>query len=226
VHAECTAEGGLFLMMACARRYSLCRRTLTEGGWGRPQGEALIGRTALIIGLGAVGKALASRLVPLQMKVLALDVSPQPDTVRTLGLDLLAPPNRLDELLPLADFVISTVTLTAQTRGMLNASIFDRMKPSAFVINISRGAIIKEEDLIDALDKGLIAGAGLDVLVQEPPGPYHPLVRHDKVVMTPHTAGVTDQSFSALGRAVADNVERLRRGEAVRNCSVLRRETP
>jgi phosphoglycerate dehydrogenase-like enzyme len=129
----------------------------------------------------------------------------------------LAHPSRLNELLPRADFVISTVTLTPQTRGMLNVSVFERMKPTAFVINISRGSIVNEEDLIKALDNGLIAGAGLDVLVQEPPGPFHALVRHEKVVITPHTAGVTDQSFTALGRAVADNVERLRRGEAVRN---------
>jgi len=217
VHAECTAEGGIFLMMACARRYSLCRKMLTEGLWGRPQGETLIGRSALIIGLGAVGKALAVRLVPLRMKVIALDVDPQPGVDRELGLEFLAHPSRLNELLPRADFVISTVTLTPQTRGMLNVSVFERMKPTAFVINISRGPIVNEEDLIKALDNGLIAGAGLDVLVQEPPGPFHPLVRHEKVVITPHTAGVTDQSFTALGRAVADNVERLRRGEAVRN---------
>ena len=217
VHAECTAEGGLFLMLACARRYNLCRRILTEGRWGRPQGEALIGRTALIIGLGSVGKALAARLVPLRMKVIALDVDPQPGVAQKLGLELVAHPNRLKELLPRADFVISTVTLALQTRGMLNVSVFERMKPTAFVINISRGPIVNEEDLIKALDKGLIAGAGLDVLVQEPPGPFHPLVRHEKVVITPHTAGVTDQSFTALGRAVADNVERLRRGQAVRN---------
>jgi phosphoglycerate dehydrogenase-like enzyme len=219
VHAECTAEGGVFLMMACARRYNLCRKTLREGGWGRPQGEALIGRSALIIGLGAVGKALAARLVPMKMNVLALDVNPQPGVPERLGLELLAHPNRLNELLPLADFVISTVTLTAETRGMLNIAVFERMKPTAFVINISRGPIVNEDDLILALDRGLIAGAGLDVLNEEPPGPYHPLVRHEKVVLTPHTAGVTDQSFTALGRAVAENVERLRRGEAVRNAA-------
>ncbi|NTV58777.1 MAG: hypothetical protein HGA74_16060, partial [Deltaproteobacteria bacterium] len=117
VHAECTAEGGIFLMMACARRYSLCRKMLTEGLWGRPQGETLIGRSALIIGLGAVGKALAVRLVPLRMKVIALDVDPQPGVDRELGLEFLAHPNRLNELLPRADFVISTVTLTPDRKS-------------------------------------------------------------------------------------------------------------
>lgn len=217
VHAESTAEGGVFLMMACARRYKLCQKVLTEGYWGRPQGEALIGRIALIIGLGAVGKALASRLVPLGMKVMALDIDPQPDVVQRLGLERLADPSRLEDLLPRADFVVSTVTLTPQTRGMLNASVFERMKPTSFVINISRGPVVNEEDLLKALDHGSIAGAGLDVLIQEPPDPTHPLVRHEKVVITPHTAGVTEQSFTALARAVADNIERLRRGESLRN---------
>lgn len=217
VHAECTAEGGVFLMMACARRYKLCQKVLAEGRWGRPQGEALIGRTALIIGLGAVGKALAARLVPLGMQVMALDVDPQPDAAKSLGLALLADPGRLEELLPRADFVISTVTLTPRTRGMLNASVFERMKPTAFVINISRGPVVNEGDLLRALDAGSIAGAGLDVLIQEPPDPTYSLVRHERVVITPHTAGVTEQSFGALGRAVAENIERLRRGEALRN---------
>jgi phosphoglycerate dehydrogenase-like enzyme len=67
------------------------------------------------------------------------------------------------------------------------------------------------------LDKGLIAGAGLDVLAGEPPAPDHPLVNHDKVIVTPHTAGVTEQSFNALGRAVAQNIERLKRGEPLQN---------
>jgi len=217
VHAQCTAEGGVFLMMACARRYRLCQKVLAEGSWGRPQGGALIGRTALIIGLGAVGKALAVRLVPLGMKVMALDIDPQPGAARELGLELLGGPARMQELLPRADFVISTVTLTPQTQGLLNASVFGRMKPSAFVINISRGPVVDEQDLLKALDDGTIAGAGLDVLVGEPPGPSHPLVRHEKVVITPHTAGVTEQSFHALGRATAANIERLRRGEELRN---------
>lgn len=219
VHAECTAEGGVFLMMACARRYSLCREVLRQGAWGRPQGEALIGRTALILGLGAVGRALAFRLVPLGMEVLAVDLLPRPETARNLGLGGLYPPEAFEGILPGADFLVSTVTLTQETRGMLDLSVFSRMKPTAFVINISRGPVVNEGDLLEALNTGLIAGAGLDVLVHEPPDPAHPLLCHAKVVITPHTAGVTEQSFTALGRAVAENIERLRRGDPVRNAS-------
>jgi phosphoglycerate dehydrogenase-like enzyme len=217
VHAECTAEGGVFLMMACARQFKTCQQILTQGKWGRPSGEALINRTALIIGLGAVGQALAARLVPMGMRVVATDVSDRSKLVEKLGVDCVEEPSKLYDLLPEADFVISTVTLTPATKGLLDCKVFEHMKPTAHVINISRGPIVNEPDLLAALDKGQIAGAGLDVLNKEPPYPHHPLVNHDKIIITPHTAGITRQSFDALGQAVADNVERLKKGEPLLN---------
>lgn len=221
VHAECTAEGGVFLMMACARQYKFCQQTLARGEWGRPSGEALFNRTALVIGLGAVGQALAARLVPLGMRVMATDVLARSETAEKLGLQRLECPSKLNEMLPEADFVISTVTLTLETQGLFNCTVFECMKPTAFVVNISRGPIVNEEDLLAALNAGQIAGAGLDVLNQEPPAADHPLVNHPKVVVTPHTAGITKQSFDALGRAVADNVERLKKGEPLRNLATI-----
>jgi phosphoglycerate dehydrogenase-like enzyme len=221
VHAECTAEGGVFLMMACARQYKSCQQTLARGEWGRPSGEALINRTALIIGMGAVGQALASRLVPLGMRVLATDIQSRSDTAEKLGLERVEKPSKLYDMLPEADFVISTVTLTPETQGLLNGKVFERMKPTAFVVNISRGPIVNEADLLAALNEDQIAGAALDVLNQEPPATDHPLVNHEKVVVTPHTAGITRQSFDALGRAVADNIERLKRGEPLHNLATV-----
>jgi phosphoglycerate dehydrogenase-like enzyme len=220
VHAECTAEGGVFLMMACARQYKACQQALARGEWGRPSGDALINRTALIIGLGAVGQALAVRLVPLGMQVMATDVIVRPEVAKQLGLVRLEKPSKLNEMLPEADFVISTVTLTPETRSLFNRAVFGRMKPTAFVVNISRGPIVNEEDLLAALDDGLIAGAGLDVLNQEPPAVDHPLVNHPKVIVTPHTAGITRQSFDALGRAVVENIERLKIGLPLQNLAV------
>lgn len=221
VHAECTAEGGVFLMMACARQFKVSQQVLVRGEWGRPCGVALIDRTALIIGLGAVGQALAARLVPMGMRVIATDINYRPTVAAQLGLSRLEGPESLNQMLSEADFVISTVTLTPETRGLLNLSVFERMKSTAFIVNISRGPIVNEDDLLTALNRGLIAGAGLDVLNHEPPGPEHPLLTHDRVVITPHTAGVTEQSFTALGRAVADNIARLRRGEPLQNVANL-----
>lgn len=221
VHAGCTAEGGVFLMMACARQYKPCQQALARGEWGRPSGEALINRTALIVGLGAVGQALAARLMCLGMRVMATDVKVSIETAKKLGLDRLEDPSKLKEMLPEADFVISTVTLTPETQGLFNRTVFEVMKPTAFVINISRGPIVNEEDLLAALNEGRIAGAGLDVLNQEPPAPDHPLVNHAKVVVTPHTAGITRQSFDALGRAVAENIERLKKGKPLQNLATI-----
>ncbi len=217
VHAECTAEGGVFLMMACARLFKIAQQVLAKGEWGRPRGMALIDRTALIIGLGAVGRALARRLISLGMKVMGTDIAPPDGLAEELGLTLVAKPDRLFSLLPEVDFVISAVTLTPETRGMANLSVFELMKPTAYFINISRGPILNEEDLLTAVTEGSIAGAGLDVLSMEPPSPEHPLLNHDRVVITPHTAGVTEQSFSALGHAVADNIARLKEGKRLKN---------
>ena len=217
VHAECTAEGGVFLMMACARLFKRSQEVLARGEWGRPRGVALIDRTALIIGLGAVGRALARRLTALGMKVMATEISSPKGLAQELGLVLVADPEKLDSLLPQADFVISAVTLTPRTRGSLNRSVFERMRPTAYLINISRGPIVDEDDLLAAVDGGLIAGAGLDVLNGEPPSPTHPLLNHERIVITPHTAGVTEQSFEALGRGVADNISRLKEGRPLRN---------
>ena len=217
VHAECTAEGGVFLMMACARLFKKTQETLATGEWGRPRGVALIDGTALIIGLGAVGQALARRLTALGMKVMATDMCSFEGLARELGLVLVAAPEKLDSLLPQADFVISCVTLTPETRGSLNRSVFERMKPNAYLINISRGPIVNEDDLLVAINAGVIAGAGLDVLNSEPPSATYPLLNHERIVITPHTAGVTEQSFDALGRGVADNISRLKEGRSLRN---------
>lgn len=221
VHAESTAEGGVFLMMAAARSYKQCMDTLANGEWGRPCGMALIDRTALIVGMGAVGTALATRLKPLGMKVMATELNASSGLANELGLDRIETPDKLAELLPLADFVISTVTLTPETRDLLSMPVFEKMKPGAFVINISRGPIVNEEDLLAAIENGQIAGAGLDVLNQEPPAAGHSLVNHSQVVITPHTAGVTEQSFTALGQAVAKNINRLKRGEEIQNQASL-----
>ena len=217
VHAECTAEGGVFLMMACARRFKRSQETLTRGEWGRPRGVALIDRTALIIGLGAVGQALARRLIALGMKVMATDMCAPTGLAQEMGLVRVAAPEKLHSLVPQVDFVISCVTLTPETRGSLNRSVFERMRPNAYLINISRGPIVDEDDLLAAVDEGLIAGAGLDVLNSEPPSASHPLLNHARIIITPHTAGVTEQSFQALARGVADNITRLKERRSLRN---------
>jgi len=217
-NAKSTAEGAAFLMMACARRLNSARQSLSQGSWGSPLGRALFDQTALIVGLGQVGQALARILVCLGMKVMATKGQPRPELVRELGLQRLTGPDGLREMLPAADFLVSTVVVTDRTRGMFNRSVFELMKPSAYFVNASRGGVVDEADLAAALDEGLLAGAGLDVLAVEPPPADHPLLNREEVVVTPHIAGVTEQCQTAVARAMADNINRFRRGEPVKNC--------
>ena len=153
----------------------------------------------------------AQVLIPAMARITADIINSAPDLEGVYG------PEALNRLLPETDFLISAVTLTEETRGLLSRDIFSRMKPGAYVINISRGPIVNEAELLAAVDEGLIAGAGLDVLNTEPPDPAAALLNHPRIVITPHTAGVTIQSFRALGQGVADNIERLRAGRPLRN---------
>lgn len=211
-NAESTAEQALFLMMATARRFNQSRGNLRQGPWGAPQGLALMGRRALIVGLGMVGTALARRLIALGMQVCATKAHPDPALAAELGLAALAGPEDLPAELAQADFVISTLTATPRTLGLFNAAAFEAMPAGAFFINVSRGGVVDEAALKAALDQGHLGGAGLDVFAVEPVDPAHPLLDHPRVVAMPHTGGVTVQSFAQIGRQVAANIERLEQG--------------
>src|SRR5207237_3980222 len=110
-----------------------------------------------------------------------------------------------------ADFVVLALPVTPATRGIIDATALARMKKSAFLINVGRGPVINHDALVAALERGLIAGAGLDVFWDEPTDPDDPLFRY-KVIATPHIAGVTDLSYNDIARGLAANVNRLRAG--------------
>jgi phosphoglycerate dehydrogenase-like enzyme len=217
-NAESTAEHAVLLMLACARRLHTCFRAFDKGLWGAPLGESLCGRRALIVGFGRIGKAVARRLVALGMEVDAIRRRPEPDEARDTGVRELATPSHLSRLAAEADFLVCTATATEDARGMINASTFHAMKPTAFVVNVSRGAVINEPALIAALRNGLIAGAGLDVFAQEPVDLRSPLLRMENVIATPHVAGVTRQSYEGIARAIAANVRAVKEGRTPNYC--------
>jgi phosphoglycerate dehydrogenase-like enzyme len=216
-NADSTAEHALFLMLAAARRIHECFTAFQEGLWGEPLGRALGGGTALIVGLGRVGKALARKLAALGMKVLAIRRTVDSETEAAIGL-LGADMSRLYELASSADFIISTITLTDQTRGLFNRDLFHVMKPSAFLINVSRGAVVDTPDLIEALKAGEIAGAGLDVYEREPLNPRSPLLTLPNVVATPHVAGATEQNYEGTVGIIAENILRVKDGKVPMHC--------
>ncbi len=217
-NADSTAEHALFLMLAVARRIHECFSAFHQGLWGTPMGQVLGGSTALIVGLGRVGKALARKLVALGMNVRAVRRTADIETEAALGVTGAGNMSRLYEMAPAADFVISTIALTVHTRGLFNLDLFRVMKPSAFVINVSRGPVIDEVDLVEALQTGEIAGAGLDVYEQEPLDPNSPLLILPNVVATPHIAGVTRQNYDGIARIVTDNILRVKGGKVPMYC--------
>jgi phosphoglycerate dehydrogenase-like enzyme len=190
-NAESTAEHALLLMLATARRLPTCVRMFEEGTWGAPLGDALFGRRALIVGFGRIGRALARRLIAMGMQVDAIRRQPEPGEAERHGVDRIGRPAELTRLAGEADFVVCTATATRDARGMINTSVFRAMKPTAIVVNVSRGAVIEEADLVTALREGTIAGAGLDVFAEEPVRRDHPLLAMEQVSARMIAANVT-----------------------------------
>jgi len=217
-NAESTAEHAVFLMLGVARRIHGCLEAFQNGTWHYPVGEGLFGNTVLIVGLGRVGKALARRLKALGMAVHAVRRTADPESEKALGLERVGYPPDLLEMASSSDFVVSTTVLTDESRGLFGKRLFEAMKPTAFVINVSRGGVVSEKDLLEALEKGQIGGAGLDVFEHEPLHPDSPLLKLDNVFATPHVAGAIRQNYEGTARVVAENIGRIKQGKTPLYC--------
>lgn len=220
-NGDATAEHAVFLMMGVARRLDECRRSFEEGGWGTPIGFALSESVALIVGLGRVGSALAAKLRGLGVTVHAVRRTPDPPREADLGIARAGEPKDLVDMARDADFIVSAVALTEDTRDLFNRKLFEAMKPTAFFINVSRGPVVNENDLMEALNTGSISGAGLDVFATEPVDASHALLQMENVVATPHIAGVTRQSYREMARVVAENITRFGAGKPPLHCANL-----
>ena len=207
------AEHALFLMLAVAKQYSACQRNLRSGIVNEPITGELCGKTLGLVGLGASGRELAKRAWALGMRILGIDVVEIPrDVCRELHVEFLGGPSMLDRLLADSDYLSIHVPLTRNTKHMIDRHAFDLMKATAVVINVSRGGIIDEGALVEALRCRRIKGAGLDVFEEEPVNPTHPLLQQDNVVATPHNAGCTWEASRKRGKAAAENVARIAQG--------------
>ena len=203
---------GLLLMLtrqlATALKYG-------PDGWNhrwdmRRQEIELTGAVMGIVGFGGTGRAVARRATAFGMDVRAVDrdpVEPSPEVERVLGLE------DFDGLLETSDVVAICCPLTPQTRGKFNAEAFDRMQPSAYLVNVTRGEVMVEEDLVAALESGAIAGAALDVAPREPLPPDSRLWTLPNVVMTPHTAGASQFRAPRNVDRFVGNIRRFLDGE-------------
>jgi phosphoglycerate dehydrogenase-like enzyme len=198
VSAVSIAEHALALLFAVARQAPRIDASTRAGRWERGAFVQLRGKTAGVIGLGAVGREFARLAAGIGMRVVAWTVHPNP----VLGVPLVD----LDELLRTSDVVSLHLRLSHRTTGFLGAREFGLMKPSAIFLNTARGAIVEEAALLDALRTCRIAGAGLDVFTTEPLPAGHPLAALDNVVLSPHCAGITPEALEAGLQLAVDNV--------------------
>ena len=202
------AEHTFGLMLALTKNLISQHIGTREGRWPRGTNLPLRGRTLGIAGLGRIGKAMATRAQAFEMKVLAHDPFPDADWAKAHAVPLVS----MEQLLRESDFLTLHMPALPETTNLINARTLAMMKPTAYLINTSRGAVIHEADLYEALKTKRIAGAGLDVFAQEPPG-ENPLLTLDNVVLTPHAAGVDLQSRDDMARSAADAIISLSRGE-------------
>lgn len=215
------AELTFGLMLALDRRIVDNTADLRRGVWNKKEysnvtrARGLKGRTLGIIGLGQIGGALAHRARAFEMEVIYYDVIHYPELETDLGLTKVD----LDTLYARSDFITLHVPLNDQTRHMIGAAQFARMKPTAFVINCSRGGVVDQQALVKALDEGRIAGAGLDVYEIEPDAGdktfADPVMQHPRVYGTHHIGASTEQAQLAVAEEVVGIVDRLKAGGEV-----------
>jgi phosphoglycerate dehydrogenase-like enzyme len=167
-----------------------------------------------IVGLGAIGSEIARRGLALGMRVIAVDPV---QSEAPAGIEKLSKLDGLDDLLGQADFVVIAAPHTPETAGMFGLPQFERMKRTAYLINIGRGVIVKLEELCEALGRGLIAGAALDVFEIEPLPADHPLWRMENVILTPHVAAASPRIAERHLEVLLDNVHRFAHGRLLQN---------
>jgi len=206
-----TGEHAISLMLSLARHIPQAAAALKSGKWTREKfiGVELCNKTLGVIGLGNVGRIVAERALGLRMKVIAYDPFVPAEAAARLGVEMVG----LDEIYARSDFITVHTPLTAETRGLIDRTAFAKMKPGVRIINCARGGIVDEADLAQALREGKVAGAALDVFVEEPPPPDHPLLKMDQVIATPHLGASTDEAQLNVAVAVAEQmVDFLARG--------------
>jgi len=197
------AEHTCTLIACMARNVPSANISMKAGKWERKafMGHELMGKTLAIVGLGRIGKEVASRMQSFGMTTIGFDPMVTKEDAAESGIEWLS----LDEIWPRADYITVHTPLIPQTKGLLSKPTFAKCKKGVRVVNCARGGIIDESDLLDALNEGQCGGAGLDVFVEEPPTNTQ-LVQHPNVVAVPHLGASTKEAQSRCGREVAQQI--------------------
>lgn len=219
LHTLPIAESVLAGMLAHAKNFKQRRRDQAARHWNQLKNDELGGRTVLILGLGNIGKQVAKLCKAFDMRVIGCKRTLEP----VPNVDLVFPIAELRVLLPQADFVVVALPLTEQTENLLDAAAFDRMKRSAYLINVGRGKVVDEAAMIAALRVERIAGAYLDALVEEPLPRDHPLWGLDNVLLVPHDSHSSPYIGDRMVDLFCANLERYVAGGRLENVCDPRR---
>lgn len=208
-----TSNHAISLILALARKLSVIHADVRRGGWGLSCGKPMhrfAGSTLGLVGLGRIASAVARKLAPFGLRMVAYDPYVSPEHAAALGVTLVD----FDTLVRESDYITLHCPATEDNRHMINDGVFDRMKPTACLINAARGSIVDEAALIRALQAGKIAGAGLDVLEREPIDPASPLLAMDNVIITSHFGGYSEEAIESLQRKAAQEAVNILAGNA------------
>ena len=208
IHPQ-VVESALMLAMMLAKKMPLFTNNKNQKIWKKETPGLLSSKTAGILGLGHIGSGIAKNAKAFGMKVIGLEIRA---IKKPASVDVMLPPEKLNEVLVQSDFIFIALPLTPQTRGLIGEKEFKLMKPSAFLINISRGAIVDEYALLQAVNSHRIAGAGLDVFTIEPLPVTSPLWNLENVILTPHVAGLAENYDEMVTRLFCSNLKRYLKG--------------
>jgi D-3-phosphoglycerate dehydrogenase len=213
---EEVSDHALALLLSLARKVTFYDRGVKSGAYDLQAGAPLLrlrGRVLGIVGFGKIGRAFYHKTRGLGLKVIIFDPHIDRESLRGFDVELVDFPRLLER----SDFISLHAPLTPATRGLFNLAAFRQMKPQAFIINTSRGHLIDADALREALDKGMIAGAGLDVLPVEPPAPGDPLACHPRTIITPHAAFNSAESLIELRETAARQMAAILSGTLPEN---------
>lgn len=208
------AESAMMFLLLLAKRYREAVANFAQKTMYLPMGRDLAGSTLGIVGFGAAGQALAHRAKGFGMRLVANDIhSIEPRILDDIQPDFMGGGGDLDRVIQESDYLSLHLHLTPETRHIIDAGRIACMKPTASLINVSRGALVDEDALYQALIEGRIGGAGLDAFAKEPPETNHPVYQLPNVCVTPHTAGGTNGTSRRRAAFAAANLDRYARGE-------------
>jgi D-2-hydroxyacid dehydrogenase (NADP+) len=216
IHGDTVGESALGTMLMLARRLHRYRSSQERREWDRPAWDeafTLRGESCCVVGLGTLGRGIASRADAVGMDVVGVRRTPTPvDHV-----DTVYPATDLGEAVADARFVALAVPLTDRTEGLVGAPEFERMREDAYLVNVARGGVVDESALVTALETGELAGAALDVFETEPLPEESPLWGIEDVIVTPHATAATGEYYERIAALVRENLRRLAAGEDLAN---------